>query len=135
MRLYREVTLPLYDYECDACGNRFELRQGFGSDRFTDCPVCSGKSRRKFHPVPIIYKGSGFYTTDYAHKDFSAVAKKEEQDSDPKKEPAKASKNGSDAGKSESKSEAKSESKSESTSESKSGSSTSKDKAGAGKEA
>ena len=133
MRWYREVTLPLYDYECDACGNRFELRQGFGSDRFTDCPVCTGKSRRKFHPVPIIYKGSGFYTTDYAHKNFSAAAKKEEQDSDPKKEPAKASKNGSDAGKSESKSEAKSESKSESTS--KSESSTSKDKAGAGKEA
>lgn len=127
MRLYREVALPLYDYECDACGNRFELRQGFGADRFTDCPVCSGKSRRKFHPVPIIYKGTGFYTTDYAHKNFSAVAKKEEQDSNPKKESEKASKNGSDAGKSESKSEAKSESKSES--------STSKDKAGASKEA
>ena len=106
--------MPLYDYECGSCGHRFELRQRFGADRFTDCPICSGHSKRKFHPVPIIYKGTGFYTTDYAHKNFSAVAKKEEQDSKPEKEPAKASKNGSDDSKSES--------------------SASKDKAGAGKE-
>ncbi len=116
--------MPRYEYECDACGHRFELRQGFGADKFTDCPLCSGHSRRKFHAVPIIYKGTGFYTTDYAHKNFSAVAKKEEQDAKAEakaeKEPSKASKNGSDGDKSET-----------GKSKEKAG----KDKAGAGKEA
>ena len=95
--------MPRYDYECDSCGHQFELRQGFDAERWTDCPRCAGTSRRKFHVVPIIYKGSGFYTTDYAHKNFSAVAKKEEQDSKPEKESSKASKNGSDGDKTESK--------------------------------
>ena len=117
--------MPRYEYECDACGHRFELRQGFGAERFTDCPLCNGYSRRKFHVVPIIYKGTGFYTTDYAHKNFSAVAKKEEQDSKTEKEPAKASKNGSDGSQSET---SKSEEK---AGKEKAG----KDKAGAGKEA
>ncbi|MCE2404701.1 MAG: hypothetical protein J4F43_06050 [Dehalococcoidia bacterium] len=117
--------MPRYEYECDACGHRFELRQGFGADKFTDCPLCSGHSRRKFHPVPIIYKGTGFYTTDYAHKNFSAVAKKEEQAEKAEKEPSKASKNGSDGSKSET-------SKSETG---KSKETAGKDKAGAGKEA
>ena len=107
--------MPRYDYECDACGHRFELRQGFGAERVAECPLCSGHSRRKFHAVPIIYKGTGFYTTDYAHKNFSAVAKKEEQDSKPEKERSKASKDGADGG-------------------SKSESSADKDKAGAAKE-
>ena len=58
--------MPLYDYECLACSNIFELRQSFTDDPVGTCPKCQGHSRRKFVAVPIIYKGSGFYTTDYA---------------------------------------------------------------------
>ncbi len=76
--------MPRYDYECLSCGNLFELRQSFDSDPEGVCPQCEGKSRRKFHAVPIIYKGSGFYTTDYKHTGFSDASKdekKEEKDS------------------------------------------------------
>lgn len=57
--------MPLYDYECLNCEHVFELRQSFDSLPESSCPECGGTARRKFHPVPIIYKGSGFYTTDY----------------------------------------------------------------------
>jgi len=57
--------LPLYDYECGDCGHVYELRQSFDAEPEGVCPRCAGMSRRKFHAVPIIYKGSGFYSTDY----------------------------------------------------------------------
>ena len=57
--------MPLYDYECLSCGHIFELRQSFDALPEGTCPECEGSSRRRFNAVPIIYKGSGFYTTDY----------------------------------------------------------------------
>ena len=57
--------MPVYDYQCPACGHRFELRQGFDAASEQPCPRCEGPARRLFHAVGIIYKGSGFYTTDY----------------------------------------------------------------------
>ena len=83
--------MPRYDYECQSCGHLFELRQSFDSDPEGVCPQCAGMSRRKFHAVPIIYKGSGFYTTDYKHTGFSDTAKaenKEEKDSSTEKSTA-----------------------------------------------
>ena len=67
--------MPRYDYECSGCGHVFELRQSFESEPYGDCPKCGAASRRKFHAVPIIYKGSGFYTTDYKHTNYSPVDK------------------------------------------------------------
>lgn len=64
--------MPLYDYECSQCGHIFELKQSFEDAPVGTCPLCEGQSRRKFHAVPIIYKGSGFYTTDYARADVRA---------------------------------------------------------------
>ena len=61
--------MPIYDYECAECAHRFELRQGFDSDTVQVCPKCQSSAHRKLHSVPVIYKGSGFYTTDYARKD------------------------------------------------------------------
>ena len=60
--------MPIYDYECGECSHRFELRQGFGSDTVQVCPKCQSSAHRKIHSVAVIYKGSGFYTTDYARK-------------------------------------------------------------------
>ena len=67
--------MPTYDYECAQCGHRFELRQGFGADRIQVCPECSGEAHRKLHSVAVIYKGDGFYTTDYARKPLNEAGK------------------------------------------------------------
>ena len=57
--------MPIYEYECEKCTCRFELKrrfdEGAGNPR---CPQCRGKVRRLFSPSAIIFKGSGFYITD-----------------------------------------------------------------------
>jgi putative FmdB family regulatory protein len=56
--------MPLYEYECDACGLRFERIQHFSDAPLQTCPECEGPVHRVIHPVGIIFKGSGFYVTD-----------------------------------------------------------------------
>ena len=56
--------MPIYEYQCDICRCRFERRQRFDEEPVAMCPECQGKARRVIHSVPIIFKGSGFYTTD-----------------------------------------------------------------------
>ncbi len=60
--------MPLYDYQCDQCGHRFEVRQSIKEDPLTHCPECGGAIRRVIHPVGIVFKGSGFYITDSRNK-------------------------------------------------------------------
>ena len=57
--------MPIYEYCCDGCMHRFELRRSFSDDAPVSCPECNCDARRIFSPVPIIFKGSGFYSTDY----------------------------------------------------------------------
>ena len=57
--------MPRYDYKCTSCSTEFELVQTFQEAGKGVCPECSGAGQRVFHAVPVIYKGSGFYTTDY----------------------------------------------------------------------
>jgi putative FmdB family regulatory protein len=57
--------MPIYEYECCLCHSRFEQRQHFDESAVTICPRCQGKARRVLHSVPVIFKGSGFYTTDH----------------------------------------------------------------------
>ena len=57
--------MPRYDYHCLECDHNFELRQSFSEAGKGTCPQCSGEGQRVYHAVPVIYKGSGFYTTDY----------------------------------------------------------------------
>jgi len=57
--------VPRYDYKCTSCSQEFELVQTFAEAGSGVCPLCSGKGQRVYHAVPVIYKGSGFYTTDY----------------------------------------------------------------------
>lgn len=57
--------MPRYDYRCTECASEFELVQKFSEAGQGECPDCGGAGRRVFHAVPVIYKGSGFYTTDY----------------------------------------------------------------------
>ena len=60
--------MPIYEYKCDDCSTRFEVRCSFG-DEPEPCPRCQGKVRRVFSPLPVIFKGSGFYITDSRGKD------------------------------------------------------------------
>jgi putative FmdB family regulatory protein len=56
--------MPLYEYECEDCGVRFERRQHMSDEPVTVCPECGGTVHRLIQPVGIIFKGSGFYVTD-----------------------------------------------------------------------
>lgn len=56
--------MPIYLYQCDTCGVRFERMQRFTEGPLTTCPECDGHLRRIIQPVGIIFKGSGFYVTD-----------------------------------------------------------------------
>ncbi len=56
--------MPMYDYRCKACGARFEAWQKFSDDPISVCPVCSGPAQRVIHAAGIMFKGSGFYSTD-----------------------------------------------------------------------
>ena len=56
--------MPIYEYECGSCQHRFERKQRFDDEPVAMCPKCKGKARRVIHSAPVIFKGSGFYTTD-----------------------------------------------------------------------
>jgi len=60
--------MPLYEYECDAEGRRFEVIQKFSDERLTSCPTCGAPVRRLLSSPAIQFKGSGWYITDYARK-------------------------------------------------------------------
>ena len=56
--------MPTYSYSCTECGNRFDAVQAFSDDALTSCPKCSGRLRKLFGSVGVVFKGSGFYRTD-----------------------------------------------------------------------
>ena len=62
--------MPLYEYQCEACGNRFErIHQKYSDPPAATCPKCGGGPVRKLISSPAIqFKGSGFYITDYTRK-------------------------------------------------------------------
>ncbi|MBC7264225.1 MAG: zinc ribbon domain-containing protein [Chloroflexi bacterium] len=57
--------MPIYEYQCETCGIRFERWQSIKEEPLKTCPECAGPVHRLIQPVGIIFKGSGFYTTDY----------------------------------------------------------------------
>lgn len=72
--------MPTYDYECQKCGHQFEARQSMKDPHLTDCPqeACEGPVKRKVGlGAGFIFKGSGFYITDYRSDAYKAAAKKE----------------------------------------------------------
>ncbi len=67
--------MPIYEYACTACGERLEAKQSFDDPPLQDCPKCGGKLRKLYSPVGIVFKGSGFYSTDAKKKDTAAQKK------------------------------------------------------------
>ncbi len=61
--------MPLYEYECDRCGHRFEAIQKFSDPLIETCPKCEGPVRKLVASPAFQFKGSGWYITDYARKE------------------------------------------------------------------
>lgn len=89
--------MPVYEYICGKCGKHFEKRQSFEDEPVAQCPACSTVSKRLIQCVPVIFKGSGFYVTDYKKESIcpsTSGEKKEPSDAacascpESKKEPA-----------------------------------------------
>ncbi|MEM9589502.1 MAG: FmdB family zinc ribbon protein [Planctomycetota bacterium] len=93
--------MPTYDYECDACGYEMEVFQGINDPVKKKCPKCGKlKLRRLFGSgAAIVFKGSGFYQTDYRSEGYKKAAKADSK--------SKESDKGGDAKKGEAKSESK----------------------------
>ena len=75
--------MPIYEYRCEN-GHQFEVFQSMSDDPVSACSECGAPVERLFHPVAVHFKGSGFYTTDYARK---AAAKSSGDGGSDSKEP------------------------------------------------
>ena len=96
--------MPIYEYRCPN-GHEFEVFQAMSDDPVSVCQECGAPVERVFHPVAVHFKGSGFYTTDYARKakatstdgKDSAESKSDSKSSEkPDKKPAATSSSGKD---------------------------------------
>jgi|ERR687886_432105 putative FmdB family regulatory protein len=94
--------MPIYGYQCTQCGHQFEVLQSFSDPAPRACPECMGPLEKLLYPVGVIFKGSGFYTTDYKAAG-AAGSRKADSDGSGKSDSAK------DAAKSENKRENKGE--------------------------
>ncbi len=94
--------MPTYSYACTKCEHRFDTVQSFSDPALTDCPQCSGRLRKLFSSVGIVFKGSGFYRTDSRASSDSKGSKdsasKESAEPTGKDAPAKQSSGKSDGG-------------------------------------
>ncbi len=77
--------MPTYDYVCDACDHAFEEWQSFHDEELTKCPACKKKKLRRLMGTgaTIIFKGSGFYETDYRKESYKAAEKADSDASKP----------------------------------------------------
>jgi putative FmdB family regulatory protein len=90
--------MPLYEFQCKKCGHRFERIQSFSAPDEKECPVCQGEVERLIStPARAHFKGSGFYSTDYAAKP-SASAKSGDGSSSSDGGSSTSEKSGSDKG-------------------------------------
>lgn len=78
--------MPTYEYKCTECGNIFERFQGIKEPPCTECPSCNSPVKRLIGTGGgLLFKGSGFYTTDYRSKGYKEAKKKEQGDTTTKK--------------------------------------------------
>jgi putative FmdB family regulatory protein len=87
--------VPIYTYECQNCGSSLERRQSFHDEPLTMHDDCGGSLRRVIYPAGIVFKGSGFYNTDY--KNGTGPTKPAAESSDAKTDGAKAESSGTES--------------------------------------
>lgn len=77
--------MPTYEYECDACQHRFDEFQSFKDEPLKICPKCAQASLRRLFGTgaAILFKGSGFYETDYRSDSYKQAAKADQTSSKP----------------------------------------------------
>src|SRR3981189_2244411 len=75
--------MPMYEYECDACGHRFEKIQKFSDPLEDTCPKCGGHVHKLMSSPAIQFKGSGFYITDYPKGEKGSAPKSDGGKPDP----------------------------------------------------
>ena len=77
--------MPTYDYECDACQHKFEIFQNMSDDPLTKCPQCKKKKLRRLigAGAAVMFKGSGFYQTDYRSDSYKKSAEADKKSSEP----------------------------------------------------
>jgi putative FmdB family regulatory protein len=77
--------MPTYEYQCDACEHNFDEFQSMSEDALKKCPECGKmKLRRVFGAgAAIIFKGSGFYQTDYRSESYKSAAKADQESAKP----------------------------------------------------
>jgi putative FmdB family regulatory protein len=78
-------TMPTYEYECDACGHEFEEFQSMSDELLVKCPKCGKKKLRRLFGTgaAVLFKGSGFYETDYRSDSYKSAAKADKEASKP----------------------------------------------------
>lgn len=87
----KEQVMPVYTYRCDSCGVQFERQQSYTDAPLKNCPECRKKTIKKvISPVRVVFKGSGFYSTD--HRPSAASSSPAPSQKEEKKETGKASK-------------------------------------------
>ena len=89
--------MPNYDYVCEKCGDKFEVFQSMNAAKLTDCPqeTCGGMVRRLLGTgAGIIFKGGGFYQTDYRSESYKQGARKESDAGKPVEKKASKSEGG-----------------------------------------
>jgi len=71
--------MPTYDYLCEACGHKFEEFQNITAEVLTKCPACKKKKLRRLFGIgaAVMFKGSGFYQTDYRSDSYKSAAAKD----------------------------------------------------------
>ena len=71
--------MPTYEYQCAACDHQFEEMQGFSEAPLTKCPKCKKKKLRRLFGTgaAVLFKGAGFYQTDYRSESYKSAEKKE----------------------------------------------------------
>jgi putative FmdB family regulatory protein len=69
--------MPTYEYQCDACEHRFDEFQSMSEEPLKKCPACGKKKLRRLFGTgaAVLFKGSGFYQTDYRSASYNAAAK------------------------------------------------------------
>ena len=100
--------MPTYQYACTECGHAFDQVQAFTDDALTTCPECSGRLRKVFNAVGVVFKGSGFYRNDSRAKESSSDSPSSSSTKTETASDAKAETKSESASKSASKSETKS---------------------------